>query len=404
MPDATYDVIVVGAGLAGLACAARLRHHGVARVCVLDQGEGVGAAWRGHYRRLQMNSPFHDLPDDGGLRARWGVFLSRAELVSYLQAYADHHELAARLRFRERVRSIQGGAGGWRIVTATGAYQARFVVVATAINRVPRRPSFVGGDRYTGQLLHSSEYWDAEPFRGRRVLVIGSGNSAADLALDLVTGDARAVALWVRAPRHVLDREAFARAAVMARRVGVAFTPRSLADAHPFTRTHPQWSQRLRQQDEFLHAFAVDLSAYGVRTPDVGAASELALRGREPWYDAGTAREIRAGKIDVIDGTREAIEALGADGVQFTGGARPFDAIVLATGFTPQLETLLDDAARLLDWDDRHRCLMPRTDGRCRSAVEPSLFFPGFDETPYGGMSLGLWGAEAADTIASELK
>lgn len=403
MSTVRYDVIVIGAGLAGLACAARLRARRIERACVLDQGVGPGAAWRRHYQRLHMNSPFHDLPDDGGLRDRWGVFLERTELVSYLEAYAELHELAGMLRFRERVVSIQRGSGSWQVATTMGTYEASFVVIATAINRVPRQPELAGSDRFEGRLLHSSAYWNAEPFRDERVLVVGSGNSAADLALDLVAGGARSVALWVRAPRHVLDRDAFARAAAVARRCGIAFTPRSLADAHHYTRVHPEWEARLRQQDEFLQAFAIDLSSYGVRRPEDGPATELHTRGREPWYDSGTAREIRAGKIEVIDGTSDAIEALFASGVQFTASARQFDAVVLATGFVPQLEAFLGDAERLLCWDDRYRTLMPRTNGRCRSTIEPSLFFPGFDDTPYGGMSLGLWGAEAAEVIAQEL-
>ena len=403
MSAETFDVIVVGAGMAGIACAARLRAREVGRFCVLDQGDNVGASWRRRFERLSLNSPFHDLPDDDGLRGRWGMFLHRTELVSYLEEYANLHKLATVMRFRERVATIRRASGSWKVRTTVGTYDAKFVVVATAINRVPRYPNIPEHDHFAGRRIHSCEYWNADPFRDHRVLVVGSGNSAADIALDLVEGAARSVTLWVRAPRHVLSREAFARAARIARRLGIAFTPESLADAHRYTWIHSAWRERLSEQDRFLESFSIDLSRYGIRQPQEGPATQVGTLGREPWYDSGTAREIEAGRIEVVDGTVEMIERFTQDGLRFTTGERPFDAVIFGTGFVPRLEEFIDES-EVLCWDDRRRSLVPRTDGRCRSTVQPSMFFPGFDETPYGGMSLGLWGAEVADVVASELK
>lgn len=403
MSDEKVDVIVIGAGMAGLACGARLRARGLQSFYILDKGESVGWAWRLRYERLSLLSPYHDVPDDGGLRDRWGIVFSRTALIAYLEAYAELHQLDPVLRFREGVLSVNSASRSWHVRTTAGSYTARFVIVATSVSRVPYVPDIPGSQRFQGRLLHSSQYWNATPFRDQRVLVIGSGNSAADVSLDLLEGGARSVALAVRAPRHVLSRDAYMRAAGMARRTGMGFTQKTLVSMHRYTSISPEWQGLLNEQDLFLEAFAMDLSKYGIHRPRAGPATQTHNLGRESWYDIGTAREIRAGNIQVIDGTVDAVEELTEKGVRFTSGERHYDTIVFGTGFLPQLEEFIDDAEELLQWNSLRRCLMPKTDGRCGSVVSPSLFFPGFDETPNGGLSLGLWGAEVGDRVADEL-
>ena len=88
--------------------------------------------------------------------------------------------------------------------------------------------------------------------------------------------------------------------------------------------------------------------------------------------------------------------------MRFGGGAEPFDDVILATGFEPRLEEFLDVPELLgpVLWWKSH----PLTDGRSRSTVHPSIFFPGFDRTPLGGQSLGRWGFEVGERIAEALR
>jgi cation diffusion facilitator CzcD-associated flavoprotein CzcO len=395
------DVIVIGAGMAGLACGARLRGRGLQSFCILDHGDSVGSAWRGRYERLSLLSPYHDLPDDGGLRDRWGIAFHRTELIAYLEAYAELHKLGQVLRFRESVLSIARGSRSWEVRTTGGSYTAQFVIVATSVSRFPYLPEISGQQRFHGRSLHSAGYWNATPFRNESVLVVGSGNSAADIALDLIEGGAQSVTLAVRAPRHLLNRDAYMRAASMARRTGMGFTPQTLVQLHRYTHVNREWPKLLSDQDKFLEAFAIDLSQHGIHRPAEGPATQTHNAGRESWYDMGTAREIQSGNIQVIDGTVDAIENFTETGVRFTSGERHYDSVIFGTGFLPRLEELVEE--EFLEWNNLRRCLMPKTDGRCRSTVQPSLFFPGFDETPNGGLSLGLWGAEVADRVANEL-
>jgi len=404
MFDQNFDVVVIGAGMAGLACAARLRARAVSNFCIIDEQRNVGDSWRQRFEHLRLNSPFHELPHDAGLRQQWGPLLHRTELVDYLESYVELHQLTPLMRFGERVASVAYAGGSWQVRTAAGRYQTRFLVVATAVNRVPRWPRIAGRNCFAGRSLHSSEYWNAEPFRDLRVLVIGSGNSGADIALDLIEGGAKSVALWIRAPRHVLSVEAYARAAGIARRMGVAFTSQDFADKHRYTKHHPNWHEQVAEQNRFFESFSIDLSDYGIRRPADGPATETHALGRIPWFDSGTAEEIRSGRIEVIDGNCQGLAAFTREGVRFTGGERSFHSVIFGTGFVPQLEDFLDGRDGLLHWDEMRCCLMPKTDGRCRSAVRPNVFFPGFDESLNSTLSLGLWGAEVADKIAEALE
>jgi indole-3-pyruvate monooxygenase len=399
----SLDVVVIGAGLAGVACAAHLRQRGVTSLALVEQGSGVGAFWRGNYDRIRLHSPFHDLPDDGDLRKRFGMFLARDELLAYLEAYATRHGLDEHVRFGEAVERVAKGGGGWDVRTSSGALRARAVVVATSNNRIALRPTLPGEASFGGRILHSREYRNPREFRGTRVLVVGSGNSAAEIALDLSEGGAASVAMWVRAPRHVLNLKKMGFMARVARLLRIDLTPQRLARNHAFTRTHPDFRKELAKKDAFFSRFTMDLTRCGIRAPEEGPAVQMYVRGRIPWYDQGTVAQIDRGRIEVIDGNRHAIETLVPHGVRFVGREAPFDAIVLATGFQPGLDAFLDEPDRFLAHDEDMHRRMPRTDGRGQSVVEESLFFPGFDITLNGGLSLGLWGFEVADRVVGTL-
>ena len=397
-----YEVVVVGAGFAGLACGARLRQRGVTDLAIVEQGDDVGAFWRGNYDRIRLHSPFHDLPDDGGARRRWGVFLHRDELLTYFEGYARRHRLYDVLNTGTFVERVRRGADRWELDTSRGPLSAQFLVIATAYNRNPLVPDFPGADVYQGRLLHSRGYRNATPFQGARALVVGSGNSAAEIALDLSEGGAASIALLVRAPRHVLSAARMGVAARIARLLRIELTPKHFAKGHTYTRVHPEFHDKLREKDAFFSKFSIDLSEFGIQRPEEGPATQMYLRGRVAWADQGTAKAIRRGKIRVIDGNRRVLEGFTEKGVRFSDGEEAFDTVVLGTGFEPGLDDFMEDAERLLYWNEDMARRMPLTDGRSRSLEEPSLFFPGFDLSVNGGISLGLWGFEVADVIANE--
>lgn len=395
---------MVGAGLAGLATAASLRAAGVSRVAVLERGADVAAFWSGHYDRLQLHSPWHDLPHDGGLRRRWRAFLRRDELVAYLQAYAKHHDLYPLLSVGQAVERVAREGDRWTVETATHRFRAPFVAVATGAQRVPHVPEIPGREVFRGEVVHSRAYRNARPYRGRRVLVVGSGNSAAEIALELAERGAAAVSLWVRAPRHFISLRGFKALAPIARWVGWDFSERMKLRYHAIDRSQPAFRRALERRDRLFRHLSLDLARFGIRKPADGPMVQMYTRGRVPVFDQGTVPLIRAGRIRVVDGNERPLVRFTPGGLQLGDREERFDAVVLATGFRAGLREFLSDAERLLAFDAGLGDHLPRTNLRCRSSVEPGLFFPGFDLTPIGGLSLGLWGWEVGQEIARLLQ
>lgn len=399
----TFDVLVVGAGFAGLATAARLRREPGIRFALLEQGDRVGSFWKGTYDRVRLHSPDHDLPLDGGLRRRFPLLLKRDELLAYFEGYAAHHDLAAHLRLGTRVERVrpQEGAHPWRVETSQGVLHGRYLVVATSVNRVPADTLLEGTDVFSGRVLHSAAYRNPEPFRGASVLVVGSGNSGAEIAVDLLQGGARAVSMWVRAPRHFIPLEPTLALYKTFRALGQMREAR-LAATHALTRGTEAFDREARLRDLPMKLLSADLSAFGIRRPDFGPIHGMLYHHRIPVMDVGAIPRIRDGSLRVIDGNVRAIRGLTAGRVAFSDGEEPFDDVILATGYTPGLERFIEDPAL---FEAAHgQSHWPITDGRCRSRVRPSVFFPGFDVTPLGGVSLGRWGWEVGDVIAAELK
>src|SRR4051794_28643873 len=175
----SQEVVVVGAGAAGLATAVLLQERGL-RPLVLEAGPEAGAAWRGRYDRLRLHTPrlLSGLP---GLRIprRYGRWVARDDLIEYLRAYVDAHGLV--VRTSTRVNRLDADGDSWRLETDSGPFHADQVVVATGYNGVPFIPDWPGRESYGGEMIHSSEYRNPAPFAGRDVLVVGAGNSGAEI-------------------------------------------------------------------------------------------------------------------------------------------------------------------------------------------------------------------------------
>jgi len=203
------DAVVIGAGPAGLAAAACLIQRG-RQPLVLERAGELGASWRSHYERLHLHTvkthsalPGLPFPDSAPR------YVSRQDVVDYLTAYAAHHRITPRVG--ADVASIVPRDGGWQVATSDGQrYVAPAVVVATGANNRPNRPEFNGQASFAGRIVHSGDYRNAAPFRGRRVLVVGMGNTGAEIALDLAEQGATA-ALSVRSPLNVVYRDVLGR-------------------------------------------------------------------------------------------------------------------------------------------------------------------------------------------------
>src|SRR5215212_9439686 len=174
------DTVVIGAGPGGLAAAAMLKKRGIP-VVVLER-DAIGASWRRHYDRLHLHTVrwMSNLPGLRFNRAH-GRWVHRDGVVRYLEQYARHHGLDVRLGVDVRKLDRDADGSGWVIHTTDGPLHARAVVVATGYNRIPFIPDWPGKESFEGELLHGQDYRNGESYRGRDVLVIGSGNTGAEI-------------------------------------------------------------------------------------------------------------------------------------------------------------------------------------------------------------------------------
>jgi cation diffusion facilitator CzcD-associated flavoprotein CzcO len=280
---------------------------------------------------------------------------SRAQVIHYLECYAG--ALRTDVRFGQQVGSARPEGGGWAVATQGTVYHTDRLVVATGYARAPVVPAWPGQATFHGPVLHSSRYRHGEPFRGQRVLVVGFGNSAGEIAIDLHEHGAR-VALSVRGPVNVVPRELFG-IPILAIGTLQRRLPSRLADA---------------LNRPLLRVVVGDLTRYGLRSAPDGALTRIRRDARIPLIDVGTIRLIKRGAVAVFQG----IERFTSTGVVFTDGAEhPFDAVVLGTGYRPRVNGFLQGAGGALDAEGS-----PLTSGR--ESPVPGLFFCGFHVSPVG--------------------
>ena len=312
-------VAIVGAGPTGLAVAAVLRGEGVDSV-VLERADEIGASWRARYERLHLHtvrwlSGLPGLPID---RAA-GKWVAKDAYADYLVAYARHHRIEPELGVE--VTRIDRTGDAWTLHTAAGDREARFVVVASGFSKEPFVPAWPGLDRADGRVVHSADYVDPEPFRGKDVLVVGSGNSGAEIAVDLADGGAERVRLSVRTPPNIVRRDTLG---IPSQLLGIALGKLPQRSVVPISKA--------------LRRISIpNLEPYGLPAPPDGIA-QFARTGTVPILDIGFVAAVRAGRVEIVPG----VERFEDGAVVLTGGARLTpDAVVAATGFRPGLEPLV---------------------------------------------------------------
>ncbi|MFJ4779256.1 flavin-containing monooxygenase [Streptomyces sp. NPDC088762] len=354
-------VYVIGGGPGGLAVAAALRARGV-RAVVVEKSDAVGASWRRHYDRLHLHTTRRLSALPGlSIPRRFGRWVSRDDVVRYLEKYAEFHELEL-VTGVEVTRVEQAPDGDGWILHASGGREltAAAVVVATGFNHTPALPDWPGRDAYGGRLLHAADYRDPAPYAGQDVLVVGVGNTGAEIAVDLAEGGAARVRLAVRTAPHIVRRSTAGwpaqRTGILVRRLPVRLVDRLGALV--------------------AKASVPDLTAYGLPRPTSGLYSRV-REGAIPVQDVGLIDAVRKGKVEPVAALErfENGDAILADGTRITP-----DTVIAATGYRRALEGLVGHLDGVLD--DRGR---PRTHGGQSPKNAPGLYFTGYTN-PISGM------------------
>ncbi|MEV0317070.1 flavin-containing monooxygenase [Streptomyces sp. NPDC050658] len=359
-PHQDRPVYVIGGGPGGLSVAAALRARGV-RAVVLEKSDRVGASWRGHYDRLRLHTTrrLSGLPGLAIPRA-FGRWVARDNVLRYLEKYAEFHRLETVTGVEVTRLERAPGDDGW-LLHATGGRQltGSAVVVATGYNHTPRTPDWPGRDTYTGEFLHASAYRAPGPYAGKDVLVVGVGNTGAEIAVDLVEGGAARVRLAVRTVPHIVRRSTAGWPAqlsgILCRRLPVSVVDRI---ARPLAKVS-----------------VPDLAEQGLPRPDTGLYSRV-NEGAIPVQDVGLIDAVRKGRVEPV----AAVESFEDGKVVLADGTRiEPEAVIAATGYRRALEPLVGELGVL---DERGR---PLVHGARTSRFAPDLYFTGFTN-PISGM------------------
>jgi len=338
---------------------------------VLERGDAAGHSWMHLYDSLRLHTGKHLSALPGmGFDRRVPIFPSRTDFVAYLHRYVEVMELPVETgRTVTRVERGARGDDGWIVRTPNGDIVARDVVMATGIVAAPRVPDLEGRERFRGRIMHSVEYRRPAGFEGRRVLVVGVGNSGGEIASELARARAR-VTIAVRSGANVVPLQL---AGVPIQYL--SFAMRALPPGA--RRTLAGWVGKIT---ELRRGKPV------LPRPAHGPLDAIPLIGFH-LVDA-----IRSGTVVVRGG----IASLTEEGARFTDDVEePFDDIILATGFTPALAPL----GELVRVDRKGFAL--RTD-RVTSADQPNLYFVGHTYDATGGLyNIGRDAKRAAARIAA---
>ncbi len=365
--------LIIGAGPAGLAVAGRFRKRGIPFE-MLEASDRVGFAWHNHYERLHLHTvkqwshlPHQKFPES------YPLYVSRQQLVDYMENYADTFDI--RPHFHENVRQINKLERSWQVNTTSGnVYEAKNVIIATGINRIPNRPKWKGEENFQGTIIHSRDYKNAQTFTGKRVLVVGMGNTGAELALDLSENGTKTY-LSARSAISIVPRDLNGRP--------VQVTGKQLAKL--------PWGLGDWIGTQIRKIYFGDLSKYGLQTHNIPPAKQLAETGKTPVIDIGTVAAIKAGKIKVVGD----IETFHESGVHLKNGeSLDVDAVVLATGYRAKIEAFLERGEEVLDEQGCPQSVIGE-------GFHQGIYFVGFDNYKLGGILGTIY--DDSETVANQL-
>ncbi|MEU3898991.1 NAD(P)-binding domain-containing protein [Streptomyces sp. NPDC045251] len=318
-------VCVIGAGLSGLAVAHALRERGIGFVC-LEKADDVGGIWRQPgagergpgYQSLHLNTAkqltgYADFP----MPEAYPLYPRHSQFAAYLRSFAEWSGVREHVELRTEVTSVSQDADGmWTVVSrdAEGVVASRRfeqVVVASGHHTDPALPDPLptGAESFTGRILHSLDYRTGADFTGRRVVVVGLGASAVDIAADLSRHAAETL-LSVRRGLHIVPKQLYGMSVDV------------IAEAPWFNEM--SFAERIQWAEQALQVARGKLSDYGLPEPDHPVFSSATTLSDE------ILSRIRHGAVT----PRPAIDSFDGDRVVFTDGtSATADAVVYCTGF-----------------------------------------------------------------------
>ena len=318
--ECIHPVIIIGAGLNGLAAAHELQKVEIDPI-ILDGAGQAAAPWRKRHDGLRLNTHrlISHLP---GMRIpkAYGSFPKRNDIVEYLQAYEQHFKIKVHRNIKvERITQLKEY---WSLETSSGNWKTQQVIIATGHERVPLIPDWPGRDGFTGNLIHAADFGRADQYDGKSVLVVGAGNSGVDVLNHLTTENTSALWVSVRQGATVLPT----------RVLGIP-----LQLLAPLMQYFPT-----KVVDFMMSAteriFLGNLQKLGLSQHPDGVATRLIREAVAPAFDHGFVQALKAEKVNVVP---EVMRFVGNEVIFKDGSSIRPDAVICATGYRPGLETMV---------------------------------------------------------------
>ncbi|KAK8532566.1 hypothetical protein V6N13_131885 [Hibiscus sabdariffa] len=309
-------VIIVGAGPSGLAMAACLNHHSIPYV-ILEREDCVASLWKKYTYdtlHLHLDKKICQLPHMP-FPETYPRFVPKHQFISYLDDYVSRFKISPLYRRSVESAEFDETTGKWTVKARNlgsdevEEFKGRFLVVASGETTNPFTPEIEGLDSFPGEVLHSTLYRNGKAFENQKVLVLGSGNSGMDVALDLANHGAQ-TSLVVRSPLHIVSKDMVHWGLVLLKYISLKMVDTLLV-----------------MLSRLVYG---DMTKYGIPRPEEGPIFMLLAYGKYPIIDVGTYEKIKSGEIQVLPG----VSSIRGNEVVFeNGNTHAFDTIVFCTGF-----------------------------------------------------------------------
>ncbi|GGF64514.1 FAD-dependent oxidoreductase [Paracoccus acridae] len=343
--DAQPYTVIVGGGQGGIALGARLRQLGVPTI-VLDKHDRPGDQWRSRYKSLCLHDPiwydhlpYIKFPDN------WPVFTPKDKIGDWLEMYTKVMEINYWTRSEVQSASFDEASGTWTVKVNRDGEQVTLkptqLVLATGMSGKPNMPRFPGMESFKGEIQHSSQHKGPDAWTGKKVVVVGSNNSAHDICAALWEADAD-VTMVQRSSTHIVRSDS-----LMEIGLGGLYSEDALANgvttekadmifaSLPYRIMHefqiPLYDQ-MRERDADFYA-GLEKAGFQLDWGDDGSGlfMKYLRRGSGYYIDVGASQLIIDGEVKLVQGQVDHFEE---DAVVLTDGTRlQADLVVLATGY-----------------------------------------------------------------------
>jgi cation diffusion facilitator CzcD-associated flavoprotein CzcO len=341
--DRDPTVLVVGGGQAGLSIAARCKQLSIDTL-IVDREKRVGDNWRKRYHALTLHNqvqvnhlPYMPFPPN------WPVYIPKDKLANWFESYVDAMELNFWTGTGFESGAYDASEGRWSVVLRQGdgstrTMRPRHVVMATGVSGIAHLPDIPTLKNFAGTVLHSSRYSDGEDWKGKKAIVIGTGNSGHDIAQDLHSSGAK-VTLIQRSSTLITNIEPSAQLAYANYNEGTLEDNDLIATSMPLKlmrKTHQMITEQSKQLDKDL---LDGLAAVGFKLDygedDTGWQFKYLTRGGGYYFNVGCADMVARREIALRQFAD--IESFVSEGVRMRNGeVLAAKLIVLATGYKPQ--------------------------------------------------------------------